>query len=182
MYARPGVSGLASAWALGALPSALPREVIVLRHMARALAWATFTIFINGASHAQTTDPIGHIHAPPTPMELTPVSNCPRYPSSKIEIAVHGIMQQSLVRDAAIVQDGCLLKLAILANPIVTKDHAKQLGDNFVRLTKTFGPGQNPGREIGAGVYEYMVGVYESGSQKNIVLGGKSPRGKSIRW
>lgn len=108
--------------------------------------------------------------------------DCPTYPEQAAEIAVMEIKYQSLVSDAAIVQDGCLLKLAILANPIITEDHAEQLGDNFVRLTKTFGPGPNPRKEIGAGIYEYMVGVYEAGNQRNIVLGAKAPRGSSIRW
>lgn len=108
--------------------------------------------------------------------------HCPAYPTQATEMAVSEIKYQSLVRDAAIVQEGCLLKLAILANPIATKDYAKQIGDNFVRLAKTFGPGPNPRKEIGAGPYEYMVGVYEAGTQKNIVLGGKSPRGRNIRW
>ena len=106
----------------------------------------------------------------------------PTYPEQAAEIAVMEIKYQSLVRDAAIVQDGCLLKLAILANPIITKGHAKQLRDNFVRLAKTFGPGPNPRKEIGAGTYEYMIGVYEAVSEMNIVLGGKAPRGRSIRW
>ena len=244
----------------------------MLSKMARALTWAVFVIFINGASHAQTTDPVEQIHAlyeefllfkndpdfhavgfdpccryhewlqkvealkqhddVPTairfadefgmlPSGLVQLARlyaagkgdsksarlweeqlvvmspeaaappltvpareegCPTYPRDKIEIAVAGIRQQSLVRDAAIVQEGCLLKLAILANPIITEDHAEQLGDNFVRLTKTLGPGLNPRKEIGAGIYEYMVGVYEAGSQKSIVLGAKAPRGRSIRW
>ena len=50
--------------------------------------------------------------------------HCPAYPEQAAEIAVAEIKHQLMVRDAVIVQEGCLLKMANLANPIINEAYA----------------------------------------------------------
>ena len=74
----------------------------------------------------------------------------PDIPSDRMEAVVLDIESRPLVHDAAIVQKrSCQQNLAVMANPIISDEYARQLADNFVRLTKALGLGPNPTREIG---------------------------------
>ncbi len=86
-----------------------------------------------------------------------------------------------LVRDAAITQEGHKFSLAIVVNYAVSEEYARELGDNFVRLTKTLGPDDRPSKEIGQGKYDYLVGVYRSNEQE-VVLGAKDRNARRITW
>jgi len=79
-----------------------------------------------------------------------------------INLAVSQIKLQSGVRGAAIVQkEKCNeLSLVVIVDYNVTENQAKELGDNFVRLTKSFIDGNHaPGKEIGIGIYDYLITV-----------------------
>ena len=96
-------------------------------------------------------------------------------------LAINEIVGQSLVRDAAITQDGRDLSLVLVVNAAASEEYAKELGNNFVRLVKTFGPEEVPGREIGEGIYDYLVGVYTP-AEEQIALGAKVRSARSITW
>lgn len=95
--------------------------------------------------------------------------------------AIDTIMGYDLVRDAAISQNGRDLSLAIIVNDAASEEYAKQLGDNFVRLVKTFGPEESPDKEIGAGIYNYLIGIYTP-TEKTIAQGAKARFATRISW
>ena len=51
------------------------------------------------------------------------------------------------------------MDLVIIANAAINEEHAKELADSFVRMGKTFSEDESPGKEIGTGIYNYLVGV-----------------------
>ena len=76
------------------------------------------------------------------------------------QMAVVGIQNEADVIDAAITQSGRDLGLVIVVGEPVTRERAHQLGENFVRMIKTFAKNEpNPTRDIGTGTYDYLVGV-----------------------
>ena len=85
------------------------------------------------------------------------------------------------VRDVAISQKGKKVNLAIIVDYSVSKSYAKQLGDNFLRLVKTFSKDKSPSKDIGKGIYDYLVGVYYP-NQKNVVMGAKVDFADRITW
>ncbi len=91
------------------------------------------------------------------------------------------ILSDPLIRDAAISQDGNDLSLVLVVGNAINEQHAKRLGDNFVRMLKSLGPDDPPGQDIGAGKYNYLVGVYFPDGQR-LVQGAKSSNSQRIAW
>lgn len=85
------------------------------------------------------------------------------------------------VLDASISQEGEKLALAIIVLDGTSEARARELGDNFVRLAKTFGPDDNPSREIGRGRYDYLVGIRSAGGS-DIAMGAKVGSSPRITW
>ena len=85
------------------------------------------------------------------------------------------------VRDAAIDQDGKQLSLVIIVDYMTDPDYAKQMGDNFVRLAKSFLKDGAPGKQIGMGKYDYLIGVYYPDERK-VALGAKASSADRISW
>ena len=85
------------------------------------------------------------------------------------------------VLDASISQEGEKLALAIIVLDGTSEARAKELGDNFVRLAKTFGPDNDPSQEIGRGRYDYLVGI-RSASGSDIAMGAKIGSSPRITW
>ena len=109
--------------------------------------------------------------------------SCDIYPEDLKDLVLQEIKNRSLVDDAAIGQDNCNLSLAIIVSPATNEAYAKELGDGFVRLTKGFAPGSPPpSKEIGIGVYNYLIGVYAAHTDKKIVLGAKASNARWITW
>ncbi len=96
-------------------------------------------------------------------------------------LAIDSIMGQTLVRDAAISQEGRNLNLVVVVNAAASEEYAKEVGENFVRLVKTFGPEEAPGKDIGEGLYDYLIGVYTP-SEEQIALGAKVRSSTRITW
>jgi hypothetical protein len=91
------------------------------------------------------------------------------------------MMRRRLVNEASISQDGQRLSLGLVVRVEATKDNAQKLGDDFVRLVKTFGPEALPGREIGSGMFDYEITVtYADGTR--IAQGAKDSTGIRIAW
>ena len=85
------------------------------------------------------------------------------------------------VIDASISQEGEKLALAIIVRNGMSEGRAKQLGDNFVRLVKTFGPDDSPSKEIGRGRFDYLVGV-KTIDGKTVAMGAKVGPSPRITW
>ena len=97
------------------------------------------------------------------------------------DMAISAIEDYPRVRDAAISQDGKTLSLVIIIDYMTDPDYAKQLGDNFVRLTKSFLKDGVPGKQIGRGRYDYLIGVYHPNEQE-VALGAKANSADRISW
>ena len=95
--------------------------------------------------------------------------------------AVNTVMGNPEVKEAAITQRGRVLSLAVIVNGGTSKARAKDIGDGFVRLVKTFSNEVNPGKEIGRGIYDYLIGVYYSGKVE-VVSGAKASNARRIMW
>lgn len=116
----------------------------------------------------------------PTPT-TKPLVTVPIGQARAKDLAIQSIKQQPLVLDAAISQDGNTFSLVLVVNRATNQTGARQLGDNFVRMLKTFSDDDNPGREIGRGKYDYLIGVYYS-DRTQVALGAKAAGATRIRW
>ena len=98
-------------------------------------------------------------------------------------MAVPTITGYPRVRDAAVGQDGNTLSLVLIVDYATDPSYAQQLGDNFVRLTKSLlQDGETPGKHsIGTGKYDYLIGVYYP-NEKSVVMGAKSRAADRISW
>jgi len=102
--------------------------------------------------------------------------------SSEAEnMAIESIKEYSEVTDAAITQKNNTLSLAVIVRYGTDKEKAKEMGDNFVRMVKSFSKDKEPTKEIGNGIYDYIIGVYYPNHQE-IVTGAKSSIGRFITW
>ena len=107
--------------------------------------------------------------------------DCPAYPDDMKALIYLELKKEILVHDAYIGQDGCSLKLAIVVNAAANEAYARTVGDRFVRLTKALGPGPGPSKQIGKGIYNFLVGVFTAG-EKRLALGAKVSGARRITW
>ncbi len=112
--------------------------------------------------------------ATPTPKSLTITVGT----KSQIERTVE---EYAGVRDALVTQDGDDVSLVLVVDYALNEARARQLGDNFVRLTKSLGPDDSPGGSIGTGKLNYLVGVYYP-NENRVALGAKAKHASSISW
>ena len=78
------------------------------------------------------------------------------------EIAIMEIKYHDGVLDATIKQEDSTFFLGVSVYPN-GELHAKEIGDNFVRLVKSFGPDDPmPRKGIGEGKFNYRIGIYHS--------------------
>lgn len=97
------------------------------------------------------------------------------------QMAVDTIELEADVIDAAVSQSGRKLTLALVVRSGMSEGRARQLGDSFVRLVKTFGPDDSPSSEIGRGRYDYLVGVQTIDGAR-IATGAKDATSPRIAW
>lgn len=92
------------------------------------------------------------------------------------------MMGYSGVVDASITQDGREISMVLIDRYATDIAYAGQLADSFVRMTKTLlQDGAPPGKDIGTGEYDYVIGVYYP-DQDQIGLGAKSRGSSRITW
>ena len=115
------------------------------------------------------------------PLTDAVADNCPIYPENTKKYAYLEFNDRPMVRDTHIRQRGCDLTLAIVVDWAVSESYAQELGDNFVRFTKALGPGPGPSRQIGKGIYNYLIGVFTP-DKRQVVLGAKDASALSIYW
>ena len=131
------------------------------------------------------TDPIrGRSEAPRRErprLEWLPTMRPAPTPVTARGIIFGTIQDYPLVRDAAMTQDGNQVSLVLIVDYAIDPDYARQLGDNFVRLAKSFLKDDPPGKAIGRGKYDYLIRVYYP-NEKRLALGAKSRVSDRISW
>ena len=105
----------------------------------------------------------------------------PPVTQEQIHLATTSIKSYDMVQDAAITQRGRQVSLAVVVGAATSEQHAREIGDNFVRMVKSFSDDTRPSKEIGPGVYDYLIGVYYPGQQQ-VVMGAKARNARNIRW
>ena len=63
------------------------------------------------------------------------------------------------VQNATVTQNGKELSLAIVVVPGTSEAQAKEIGDSFVGLVKSFSIGSNPGQGTGGGTFDFLITV-----------------------
>lgn len=80
------------------------------------------------------------------------------------DMAITTIKGFPAVLDATVSQDAGDLSLEVVVECGTSETYAKNMGDNFARMIKTFGPEAAPtaptGSEIGTGDFNYLVRVF----------------------
>ena len=108
-------------------------------------------------------------------------TRAPSFTASQKDMATSAIEQYPEVINSRIGQSGMKLSLVLIVFPTTSISRAKQLGDSFVRMVKTFSPDTSPGKLIGQGRYDYMIGVYYPNEQQ-VALGAKVGGARSLSW
>lgn len=105
----------------------------------------------------------------------------PQVPTEVIDLAIETIEGYPEVLDAAISQEGRQISLVLIVAYRINEDRGKQLGDNFVRIVKSLSHDDSPGKDIGRGIYDYLVGVYYPNEQQ-LVIGAKVADAMNLSW
>lgn len=115
------------------------------------------------------------------PITLAIAEDVPQLTDEQKDLAIMGIKGYDEVQDAAIVQDGEKLSLALIVGYATNEETAKDLGDSFVRMVKSSSGDTPPGKEIGPGIYTYLIGVFYP-DKSEVISGAKCGMCKSIYW
>lgn len=105
----------------------------------------------------------------------------PELTDEQKNLAIQGIKEYPEVRDAAVYQEGKELSLIVIVDYATSEARAKDLGDSFVRMVKTFGPEPAPGKEIGEGMFDYKIGVAYP-NEEIVAVGAKVSFADHITW
>ena len=111
----------------------------------------------------------------------SPSSPSPRFAQSEIGLAVQSITANPGVLDAAATQQGRTVSAAVVVSQGTSKTRAKEIGDSFVRLLKTYGPDDAPGQSIGKGKFDYVIKVVYP-NETIIAHGAKASIASRISW
>ena len=101
--------------------------------------------------------------------------------SKILTVVVREIEGSARVRDAAARLEGKTFSLVLIVDYATSEQYARVLGEDFVRLLKGLGPDDPPGREIGRGKYDYVVGVYYP-NERELARGAKAKTADRISW
>ena len=121
-----------------------------------------------------------------TPQRARPSNPAPATVSQTISadtktLILAAIQESPEVLDAAIGQDGSDVNLVLVVSSFTSEARAKELGDNFVRMTKAMSQDDPPTRNIGFGIYSYLVGVYYP-DETLVAMGAKVQSSDHISW
>lgn len=170
-----------------------------MRHTARhrAKLWmGVIAIILLGLATAAEEDcetttqdePAGTVITIPEPTRPSPThtpspSPTPTQPTVKDieDILIRIIEGYSDIMDAAITQDGKDINLVLVVSFATSQSRARELGENFVRMTKSHMKDGAPGRDIGKGKYNYLIGVYYP-NEKRVALGAKVSFADRLTW
>lgn len=113
-----------------------------------------------------------------------PPRECPDFPRNMRNMAIQVMEDYPEVVDAAISVSpdrSCSVSLAVIVAHRLSEQEARDLGDGFVRLAKSFGPDDSPGRSVGSGIYDYHIGVYLR-DESPLAQGAKVSVAERISW
>jgi len=96
-------------------------------------------------------------------------------------LAIEEIEAYPMVKDADFKQKGKDITLVLIVGYATSNQQAKEFGDNFVRLVKSFSEDDPPKKDIGSGKYTYTVGVFYP-NEKQVALGAKVSNATFISW
>ncbi len=85
------------------------------------------------------------------------------------------------ILDASIYQKGKVVMIILIADYGTSKQYARRMGDNLIRMLKSFSVDSSPNNRIGPGIYEYHVKVTMP-SQKILAEGVKLDIGHNLKW
>ena len=118
----------------------------------------------------------------PTPVPTSAPITTPAASASSVNaMVVSSIEANREVVEAAISQKGDQVSLVLIVRSATNEQRAHELGDNFVRMFKSLSPDTPPGRVIGEGIYDYLVGVYYP-NEKKVASGAKAKNARRITW
>ena len=101
--------------------------------------------------------------------------------ASPSSMAISSIKMNPEVVDAAISRQGNEVSMVIMVRSSTNKTRGKELGENFVRMYKSLSDDTAPGRSVGKGKYDYLIGVYYP-NEKPLVRGAKVSFADRISW
>jgi len=91
------------------------------------------------------------------------------------------IKSYDLVRNAEIRRDGNRFDLVLLVDYAIDPNYAREIGDSFVRLTKSMLQDGETGEAIGRGEYDYVIHIYYP-NNKQVAIGAKASVARKITW
>ena len=92
-----------------------------------------------------------------------------------------GIEGYPAVLDVAVSQKGDDISLVLIVVPGTSESEAKRLGENAVRMTKSLSQDSPPGKTVGKGIYNYLVGVYYP-DERVVAQGAKATFADRVTW
>lgn len=106
-----------------------------------------------------------------------------RFPEPFVKLAIDTIKEYPEVKDAAVNQDEDQISLVLIVRRNTSKEKAKEMGDNFLRMlmANSMGIENSPSKEIGPTKFSYLIGVYYP-DESQVALGAKTPAARKITW
>lgn len=131
----------------------------------KAVAVVLVVIFIWSITVAcdsnEAPEPRRRTSLPNTQFPVTAPTATPRPGLTWADVLEMQMAEYTHVRGASVKRDGNTISLVLVVEYAINETYARQLGDNFVRMTMALHNDGSPGKEIGAGrKYDYLVGVY----------------------
>ena len=118
----------------------------------------------------------------PRPTQRVSSLPAPTLPSINVDAIVsENIQLEPEVLDAAVSRQGSQVNLVLIVRSSTNQARGKQLGENFLRMYKSLSDDDSPGRSIGKGKYDYLVGVYYP-NETTLVQGAKVSFADRITW
>ncbi len=116
-------------------------------------------------------------------------ANRPRSQNRSIEFVLSPEQKASIIEnimalgatDVAISKSDDSINLAFGVTYGTTKDQAKAIGENFVRLTMALSNDENPGKDLVKGNFSYLVGAFTP-DEKWLVMGHKRSTQPKTTW
>lgn len=115
------------------------------------------------------------------PESREPQRPVPNIPEETKQVAIATIKGYPATLDAGISQSGKDVILTLEVRTGTDREQARELGDNFVRMVKSFSPDSSPRRSIGTGIYRYEIEVYDSNNER-LAFGLKPAGATHITW
>ena len=124
----------------------------------------------------------GEASSPSTQATVASSESFPQVSDEIKQVVVDYVVESSpMVLDADIHQEGRRVDLVMVVSFAINEAHAHEMADSFVRMLKSLGPDTNPGKEVGPGIYDYVIGVYLP-DRESLFMGGKSRGSSDIYW